>query len=184
MILGKIEKLFHTRGDIAYLGEPVTQLEHALQTAALAQSEGAAPELVTACLLHDLGHLLKDYGQTPTTRGIDDRHPQIVAAFLKGYFDEDVIEPLRLHVEAKRYLCHQDPDYASALSADSVRSLALQGGPHSADEARLFASRPHALRAVQLRRWDDRAKCANTPTPTLTHFLEIAAMLAKRTSAA
>jgi len=126
--LSDIERIFLERGHRAYDGEPVSHLLHALQTATLAERDGAGPGLVTACLLHDLGHLIADHPDTPTLRGIDDKHQYFVLPFLRGLFGKDVLEPIRLHVEAKRYLCFVEPAYGRVLSENSRRSLLLQGG--------------------------------------------------------
>ncbi|HEX4521907.1 MAG TPA: HD domain-containing protein [Casimicrobiaceae bacterium] len=173
--------LFERHGDRMYAGEPVTQLEHALQTAQSAESAGADAALVTAALLHDLGHLLNDQGETPTARGIDDVHQYAALPFLRPLFDDDVLEPIRLHVDAKRYLCATEHGYYDALSADSKRSLVLQGGPYDAQAAAAFAARPGAARAVALRRWDDEAKTAGTSTPALAHFVRIMEAALRRT---
>ena len=103
--LDDIHLLFERRGAEQYSGEPVTQLEHALQTAARAEAAGADDELVTACLLHDLGHLLHELGATPTLRGVDDLHQHAALPFLRGLFRESVRGAIALHVDAKRYLC-------------------------------------------------------------------------------
>src|SRR5690349_1544512 len=123
LTLDDIRRLYARRGGEQYSGEPVTQLEHALQAAALAEREGADDELVTAALLHDLGHLLHDHGETPTLRGIDDVHQYAALPFLRGLFGERVLGAIRLHVDAKRWLCAARPGYEAALSADSQRSL-------------------------------------------------------------
>ena len=176
--LDDIQTLFDRHGDIAYSGEPVTQLEHALQTAALAEEAGASDALITAALLHDLGHLLNLQGlsvDTPTAHGIDDQHQYFALPFLRATFPDAVLEPIRLHVDAKRCLCAMDAHYYARLSADSVRSLALQGGVFSAEEAEAFMQRPYAVDALQLRRWDDLAKVAGQSTPNLAYFLATAA---------
>jgi phosphonate degradation associated HDIG domain protein len=165
--------LYERHGGRTYSGEPVTQLEHALQSAALAESAGADAELITAALLHDLGHLLNDQGDTPTALGIDDVHQYFALPFLRGLFDDRVLEPIRLHVDAKRYLCATRPGYHDALSTDSKRSLVLQGGTFSAADAAEFIARPLAQRAVELRLWDDAAKLAGQRTPALAHFSAI-----------
>jgi len=167
-----IEALFARRGGEQYSGEPVTQLEHALQTAQLAELAGADDELVTAALLHDLGHLLNDQGESPSLRGIDDLHQYFALPFLRGVFGERVLHAIQWHVDAKRYLCATRPDYWASLSDDSRRSLELQGGIFSAEEAHAFIARTHAQEAVQLRLWDDLAKDANRATPPLAHYLE------------
>jgi phosphonate degradation associated HDIG domain protein len=169
--LDDIEAVFARRGAEQYSGEPVTQLEHALQSAALAEAEGADDELVTAALLHDLGHLLQDLGQTPTLRGVDDVHQYAALPFLRGLFGERVLGGIRLHVDAKRYLCATRPDYHDALSEDSKRSLRLQGGVFDPAQAEVFIAQPGAPDAVRLRLWDDRAKVAGLPTPPLSHYL-------------
>lgn len=170
-----IAVLFQRLGDTQYSGEPVTQTQHALQTAWFAEQAGADDELVTAALLHDLGHLLHDHGDTPTERGIDDLHQFAALPFLRGLFSPRVLDAIRWHVDAKRYLCATRPAYRAALSADSQRSLVLQGGVFSPDEAQAFIERPHAGEAVSLRLWDDRAKVEGLATPGLEHYLGVAA---------
>jgi phosphonate degradation associated HDIG domain protein len=165
--------LFARKGGRADDGEPVTQLEHALQAAARAEASGASPAIVTAALLHDLGHMLNDQGDTPTLRGIDDVHQYAALPFLRGLFDDDVLSPIKLHVDAKRYLCATRGDYYDALSVDSKRSLALQGGIFSKAQAHAFIAQPHAHHAVEVRLWDDLAKIAGAPTPPLAHFVPI-----------
>jgi phosphonate degradation associated HDIG domain protein len=173
LTLTDIAHLFDTYGDIAYSGEPVTQLEHALQTAALAEQAGAADTLVAAAFLHDLGHLLNLQGETPTERGIDDLHQYFALPFLRPLFNDAVLEPIRLHVDAKRCLCAIDAEYFAKLSIDSVRSLKLQGGIFSAEEAEAFLSKPFAQDALSLRRWDDLAKAPQRATPPLEHYMSL-----------
>lgn len=173
--LGDIDRLFRSHGAMAYSGEPVTQVEHALQSAALAEAAGAPAQLVTATLLHDLGHLLNRQGDTPSARGIDDQHQYFAIPFLRPLFGAAVVEAIRLHVDAKRALCSLEPEYYDALSEDSKRSLTLQGGIFSRAETRTFLAKPYAEDALRLRRWDDSAKVPGAATPPLAHYLEIAA---------
>jgi phosphonate degradation associated HDIG domain protein len=161
-VVGEIERLFADRGAAEYFGEPVTQLGHALQTAALAEAAGAPADLIAAALLHDVGHLL------PGPAG---RHEDLGYEFLRRHFGPAVCEPVRLHVPAKRYLCAAEPRYVDGLSPASVASLAAQGGPMTADEVTAFESTPHFAAAVALRRWDDAAKVPGRATPPLGHFL-------------
>lgn len=170
--LTDIETLFARYGQNQYSGEPVTQLDHALQTAQLAEQAGANDELVTAALLHDLGHLLIEYGDTPTLRGLDDLHQFRVIPFLRGVFSHRVLDAVQFHVDAKRYLCATRVGYLEALSPDSQRSLALQGGIFSNYEVAHFIARAHAQDAVALRLWDDQAKQAGQITPPLQHYLD------------
>ena len=145
LTLNDIETLFQQRGHEQYSGEPVTQLQHALQSAYLGEQEGASDELVTAAFLHDL-----------------------------------VIDAVQRHVDAKRYLCATRPEYYGALSEDSKRSLKLQGGIFSAEEAAQFIAEPGAPDALRLRLWDDLAKQPETQTPELSHYMPIARRCALR----
>jgi len=165
--LAEIAALFQTRGAAAYGLAGVSQTEHALQAAALA----APPALVAAALLHDIGHLVAELGDDPAAEGIDDAHEAVGHAWLTRYFGPAVTEPVRLHVAAKRFLCGAEPAYFSMLAPDSVRSLALQGGPMGAAEAATFAAVPHAADAVRLRRWDEAAKVVGLATPGVEWFL-------------
>ncbi|RJF98066.1 phosphonate degradation HD-domain oxygenase [Noviherbaspirillum saxi] len=173
LTIEQICHLFEKGGDRTYAGEPVTQLEHALQSAALAQQAGADVELVCAALLHDLGHLVNDKGDTPTARGIDDLHQYCMLPLLRKLFRPAVLEPIRLHVEAKRYLCAIDFEYLLHLSADSRRSLHLQGGVFTPEQAAEFSRKPFAQDALRLRAWDDRAKMARMKTPALSEFVPV-----------
>lgn len=175
LTLRDIERLFEERGGEQYSGEPVTQLQHALQTAAQGEAEGASDALVTAALLHDLGHLLHDLGETPSLRGVDDVHQYRALPFLRSLFGDDVLNAIKLHVDAKRYLCASRPGYHGSLSADSQRSLLLQGGVFSDREAEIFITQPGAEAAVSLRLWDDLAKDADKVTLPLSHFMARAA---------
>ena len=175
LAFGDLASLFRDHGHIEYSGEGVTQLEHSLQTALLAEQAGAAPELVTAALLHDLGHLLNRQGDTPSARGIDDQHQYFAIPFLRPLFAAAVLDPIRFHVDAKRALCATDAGYHGALSEDSKRSLQLQGGTFTAAQVAEFMARPHAADALRLRRWDDQAKVPGLATPPLAHYLDIAA---------
>lgn len=171
LTLSDIEDLFIRKGGEQYTGEPVTQLQHALQCAWLAEQAEEDDELVTAALLHDLGHLLHDLGETPTMKGVDDVHQYRALPFLRGLFGEEVTGAIRLHVDAKRYLCATRPAYFDSLSDDSKRSLALQGGVFGAEEAAAFIAQPGARAAVRLRIWDDLAKSEGLATPPLAHFM-------------
>ena len=177
-----IEQLFARHGGSQYSGEPVSQLEHALQTAHLAEQSDAGDELVTACLLHDLGHLLndevRDGHDTPSLHGIDDTHQYHALPFLRGLLPRGVLNAIALHVDAKRYLCFAEASYHARLSDDSRRSLLLQGGVFDAASAAAFLARPGARDAVRLRQWDDAAKRADLLTPPLAHFLARAARCA------
>jgi len=166
-----IVHVFEAKGHEQYDGEPVTQLGHALQSAHLAEQAGAGSALITAALLHDLGHLLHDFGNTPTRQGLDDLHQYRCLPFLRALFGPRTLEPIRLHVDAKRFLCAREPGYFESLSADSKRSLVLQGGIFDEAQAKAFGDLPFAQDAVRVRRWDDAAKSADAVVPPLSHFV-------------
>jgi phosphonate degradation associated HDIG domain protein len=162
--------LYTERGGTCY-DDTVTQTEHALQSAALAERDSAEPPLVVAALLHDIGHLLVDEHNGHDgflTR--DEQHERLGAAVLARWLPATVTGPIALHVPAKRYLVATDPDYAATLSPASLRSLAVQGGPMSPAEATTFIRRRYANPACRLRRWDDRAKVANLAIPPFEHY--------------
>jgi|GEM_PF-125061 len=169
--LDNIARLLSKKGVVRYGAEAVSQLDHALQCATLAEQAGATDTLITAALLHDIGHLTND-DEGAAERGVDMRHEDRGADFLASYFGQDISEPVRLHVAAKRYLCATTPRYMDRLSPASVNSLRVQGGPYSTADAEIFSANPHCGAAVLLRVWDDTAKNPNAKTPSLSHYLE------------
>jgi len=173
--LSILTELFQTRGSDYYGGETVSQLQHALQCAQMAEREGASPELVTAALLHDVGHLLGAGDEGLAEQGVDARHELSGASYLAQWFGPAVTEPIRLHVQAKAYLCHVDDRYYAGLSQASRDSLAVQGGIFDPARTRHFRRELYGDDAVRLRLWDDRAKDPDADTPSLGHYLDIAA---------
>ncbi|HEX4365642.1 MAG TPA: metal-dependent phosphohydrolase [Rhodopila sp.] len=169
--LEHIAGLVTLKADGAYGLSAVNQRQHALQAAWLAEKTGCSDALIAASLLHDIGHLIHDLGDSPAEAGIDDQHEQRGHDFLTAMFGPEVTEPVRLHVAAKRYLCATETDYFAKLSKDSVLSLSLQGGPMSPSEVAAFDALPHGAAAVQLRRFDEQAKVKNLETPPVDHFL-------------
>jgi gamma-butyrobetaine dioxygenase len=174
-------ELFESAGAADYLGEPVTVAAHMLQAGALAEADGAPPELVAAALLHDIGHLpLPPHPGGPDPvggltghdlmAGTDNRHGASGAAWLAAWFPPEVTEPIRLHVPAKRYLCAVEPAYFGLLSEASVYTLSVQGGPMTPDEALAFEASRWAGDAISVRRWDDRAKDPVAEPPGFGHF--------------
>lgn len=163
--------IYRTKSQRRYGLSRVTQLEHALQGGLLAEQEHCAAHLIVATLLHDIGHMIHDLGEAPAAEGVDDKHQRLGADYLGRWFGAEVTTPVRLHVAAKRYLCHAEAGYEASLSDDSVRSLRLQGGPMSADEADRFRATPGFEDAIRLRRYDERAKVSGLNTPPFDHFL-------------
>jgi predicted HD phosphohydrolase len=197
----EIIDVYRYEGARQYGREAVSQLEHALQCAYLAEQADSSLELVAACFLHDIGHMVghqvqrdimgravqylaagdsHEYQHTAAEQTAlleeespNDLHEHRAQWYLRGLFGPGVIEPIRLHVEAKRYLCHADSGYWDILSAESKHSLEMQGGRHNSDQAAAFMVSRHAVNAVLLRRWDDRAKTPCTLTPDLEHYAAV-----------
>lgn len=143
----------------------------------MAERAGAAPELVTASLLHNIGHLLAvrdtNIDDSPITTDLGDGHQYFALPFLRSLFSDAVLEPVRLHVNAKRYLCQAESAYWNSLTDASKKSLQLQGGVYSGNEAEEFIGQPYAYEAVLLRRWDDQSKVPGLPTPDIHHFRRV-----------
>lgn len=168
-----IEALFASEGVADYLGEPVTQAEHLLQAAALAERAGAPPALIAAALLHDVGHFTGTITGRELMQGTDNRHGEQGANWLAQWFGPEVTEPVRLHVDAKRYLCAVEPGYQGTLSPASVYTLGIQGGPMTHSEAAAFEASPYAHDACQVRRFDDAAKDPDAVVPPLQHYAPV-----------
>jgi phosphonate degradation associated HDIG domain protein len=171
-----ITELLRTKGQDQYGGEAVSQLEHALQCAYLAEQAQETAETITAALLHDIGHLLSagkgTILQSPAANG-DDLHQYIALPFLRTVLPDTVLEPIKLHVDAKRYLCAVDKGYWATLSEASKKSLELQGGIFTDEQAENFESNRFGQEAARLRRYDDLAKTPGVQTPSLEHYLAI-----------
>ena len=172
-VVEAIFEAFRSNGAAAYLGEPVTLREHMLQTAVAAEVDGADDVMVAAALLHDVGHLLHGGDADAAEHGIDTGHEEVGFQFLERHFPPEVVEPVRLHVAAKRYLCAVEPSYVDELSPASILSLELQGGPMSPPEIAEFEQNPHYHAACRLRRWDDIGKDPDAPVPGLEHFRRV-----------
>lgn len=180
MELNSVNQVFEvlaSGGGTAYFGEPVTVLEHCLQAASIIRRDGGADTLIAAALLHDVGHLLHSEGEDAADRGLDTQHEELAAAALAGHLPDAVLDPIRMHVAAKRYLCFAEPEYMAGLSPASIESLALQGGPMTEFEAGQFLTAPHAREAVQLRRADDEAKIAGLDVAGLDTYGPLVARL-------
>jgi len=169
--------LMARRGAGRYGLSAINQIEHALQSAALAGQRQHGDELVIAALFHDLGHLLVGEDVNLAADGVDDVHEEAGARMLEQLYGPGVAEPVRLHVAAKRYLCGVNASYYDRLSQDSRDSLALQGGPMSPGEIAAFDRLEHRAAALALRMIDDEAKVAGLETPGLEAYRAIAERL-------
>lgn len=147
--------------------------EHMLQAAALAEAEGADDALVVAALLHDVGHFVDEFSAYAMADKFDKQHDVVGADLLAPYFDSRVVAAVRLHVAAKRYLCATRPEYSAQLSAASVHTLSLQGGPMSSLEVAEFEKIIGFGDAVRVRIWDDRAKVPRAPIGAFDDYVPL-----------
>ncbi len=161
--------LVERQNEFSY-GEQVTMAEHSLQTAERARAAGATDEMTVAALLHDVGHLHDEAG----VWGFPD-HAEAGARSLQGLLPPQVTEPIRLHVEAKRWLVANEPGYADQLSEASTVTLRQQGGPLDEAASDAFIAAAYAGDAISLRRWDDAGKVAGSPTPSVDDFRPVIA---------
>jgi len=172
-IADEVLSIYERCGAAAYFGEAVSVTEHGLQAAYFAQADGAADALVVAALLHDIGHLIESVPDDIADWHNDARHELTGSRWLSRRFGPGVCEPVRLHVPAKRYLCATEQAYFQRLSAASVLTLKLQGGPMSSDEIVGFRAEPYHREAIAVRRWDDRGKIAGLSTPDFAHYRDM-----------
>ena len=170
MIVDEIFRVFRECGAEQYLGEQVSLTEHMLQSAYAAQQDGAPPRLVAAALLHDYGHFIHGLPEDSAEHGVDTEHEEVAYRFLERHFGEQIAEPIRMHVAAKRYLCAVEPSYVAELSPASIHSLELQGGPYRPEQVAEFEASPYADDAVRLRRYDDVGKVPGLETPSLEDY--------------
>jgi phosphonate degradation associated HDIG domain protein len=171
-VADQVFALFAERGG-SYYDEVVTQTQHAVQSAALADAENAGAAMTVAALLHDIGHLVVDeHNEQHDFLHDNEKHELIAATILSNWFPPSVTSPIALHVAAKRYLVATDRSYLDGLSQASVHSLRVQGGPMSPEEVAKFRRLRRADDACRLRRWDDGAKISNRRVPPLEHYRE------------
>ena len=168
-IIEEVIRAFHEHGDLEY-GERVNMREHMLQAAVFAEGDGADDLMIAAALLHDYGHFTHGLGEDIADHGIDGKHEEVGADYLQAYFRPEVIEPMRLHVAAKRYLCAVDANYFATLSPASIQSLALQGGPFTPQEVQEFEQHPYFKEAVQVRLYDEAGKEPGMETPPIEYY--------------
>lgn len=166
----RLEVLFAIIVADSYLGEDVTIGDHMLQCAALAKGEGASEALVAAALLHDIGYYLDTAPANENETIPARRHDVAAGRVLAPLLPRAVVAPIRLHVEAKRYLCAVEPAYRQRLSPASIHTMALQGGVMGKEEAAAFAALPHSDEACRVRRWDDAGKAVGADVPPFAHW--------------
>ena len=179
-IVNHIEDVFTRRGAESYLGEDVTMAQHMLQAAQCAEKSGAEDSLIVAALLHDIGHFKNEIPETALAKGKNNFHEEAGANFLEDFFPLSVVEPIRQHVDAKRYFCAVKSDYLERLSPASVHSLNLQGGPMNKEEVTEFEKNDYLEQCIQLRYWDEDGKDPERKHPPFSYYRPLIESLVKR----
>ena len=175
-IVNEIFSLYEKYGDEDYIGEPVSQLEHMSQAAALAEEEGYDDEVVLAAFFHDIGHLCAEEGEAESMDGMGNvNHEELGADYLlERGFSERVASLVQGHVLAKRYLTYKYPEYYNKLSDASKVTLEFQGGRMTEEEAEEFELNPDEDLIIRLRYWDDKAKEMNVPVNNIEYLKAMA----------
>ena len=152
-----------------YIGEKVTIAEHMIQAAMLAEKTNCSSNLVCSSLLHDYGHFVLENPDDLVNKEKDGRHEYLGYKFLKKYFVKDVVEPIKYHVKAKKYLA-RNKKYYQILSEASKVSLKLQGGIMNDNEAKEFESNEFFESSIKLRRFDEEAKKAGLKIKSINEY--------------
>ncbi|MGN8070547.1 HDIG domain-containing metalloprotein [Mucilaginibacter sp. SG564] len=175
-VVNEVFSLYEKFGDEDYIGEPVSQLEHMSQAAALAQAEGFDDEVILAAFFHDIGHLCADAEEAGSMDGMGNvDHEKLGADYLlERGFSERVANLVQGHVIAKRYLTYKYPEYYNRLSDASKGTLEFQGGVMTEEEATDFELNPDAELIIRLRYWDDMAKEMHQPVNNIDYLKSIA----------
>ncbi|MBD9457556.1 HD domain-containing protein [Pseudomonas sp. PDM05] len=161
--IAEVFGLYERHGAADYIGEPVSQIEHMSQAAQLAMLEGFDDEVVLAAFFHDIGHLCGQGGADMGGYGVVS-HERLGADYLRrAGFSERLARLVEYHVQAKRYLTFNQPDYYARLSAASRRTLGYQGGMMTAEEAQAFEQDPLCAVSLRMRHWDEQAKQMHVP---------------------
>jgi len=171
LIVDELFALYELHGNEDYIGEPVSQIEHMSQAAALAESEGYDDEVVLAAFFHDLGHLCASENAESMDGLGAVNHEKLGADYLRERgFSERLANLVQAHVVAKRYLTFKHPEYYEKLSPASKGTLNFQGGVMSAAEAAAFEANPDAHLIIRMRYWDDEAKLQEIPVDNINRL--------------
>lgn len=169
-IVAFIADIFERRGGEEYLGEPVTMAEHMLQSAHFAEAASEPDVVIVAALLHDIGHFVSEFGTFSMDDEEDRFHEEAGAEVLQDFFPSLVVDCVRYHVAAKRYLCATKPAYFNRLSQASVHSLNLQGGAMTDEEVAEFEKNPNLKDIVKVRYYDEAGKQSDLKTKQFADY--------------
>ena len=155
-----------------YIGEKVTISEHMIQSAMIAEKAKSSSSLVCACLLHDYGHFILEDPDELVRKKLDGKHEDIGYEYLKKFFKEDIVKPIKYHVLAKRYLA-RNKKYFNSLSDASKISLKLQGGVLNAKESKEFEKKDFFKHSIKLRKFDEVAKRTDIKMKSIIEYKDL-----------
>ena len=167
-ILDKIISNFKNNKSL-YIGEKITMSEHMIQSAMLAEKTKVNDDLICSCLLHDYGHFIIDDPDKLVKNDKDGEHESIGYEYLKNFFKKEIVEPIKYHVLAKRYLA-RDKKYFNFLSDASKISLRLQGGALNDKESKKFEKKNYFKNSVLVRKFDESAKKTGLKMKTIDDY--------------
>ena len=142
---------------LLYIGEKITISEHMIQSAMLAEKAKCNDDIICSCLLHDYGHFIIDDPDDLVKECKDGEHESIGYEYLKKFFNKEIVEPIKYHVMAKRYLA-RSKKYFSFLSEASKLSLKLQGGVLNIKDSKEFKKKKYFKNSILVRKFDEAAK--------------------------
>ena len=155
-----------------YIGEKVTISEHMIQTAMIAENAKSTNNLICSCLLHDYGHFILEDPDELVKKKIDGKHEDIGYEYLKNFFKKEVVEPIKYHVLAKRYLA-KEKKYFNLLSEASKISLKLQGGVLNKKEIKVFEKKDFFKNSIKLRKFDEVAKRTDIKMKSIIEYKDL-----------
>ena len=170
-ILDKIISNFKNNKSL-YIGEKITISEHMIQSAMIAEKAKSKDTLICSCLLHDYGHFIIENPDELVKNEIDGDHESIGYEYLKNFFKKEIVEPIKYHVLAKRYLC-RNKKYYNLLSKASKKSLKLQGGILNKKESNEFEKKPFFKNSIKLRKFDELAKKTNVKIKSINDYKDL-----------
>ena len=170
-ILDKIISNFKNNKSL-YIGEKLTMSDHMIQSAMLAEKSKCNDDLICSCLLHDYGHFIIENPDTLVKNNEDGEHESIGYEYLKKFFNKEIVEPIKYHVLAKRYLA-RNKKYYNHLSDASKISLELQGGILNKKECRKFETNKFFKDSIKLRKFDELAKKTNVKMKTINQYEDL-----------
>ena len=155
-----------------YIGEKVTISEHMIQSAMIAEKAKSQNSLICSCLLHDYGHFILEDPDELVRKKVDGKHEYIGYEYLKKFFKKEVVEPIKYHVVAKRYLA-KDKKYYNSLSDASKISLKLQGGVLNKKKSKEFEKKDFFKNSIKLRKFDEVAKRTDIKIKSITEYKDL-----------